>query len=112
MPFLRFSGFQNRFLQNIAPQLIEEFSRLVHIPQEKVKIELAAIEAITNSPRSVEILMFPRAQEIHDAIASKMNALLQQFGYENVHIYFVMLAPTLYYMEGRPLQSVSTEMGV
>ena len=45
-------------------------SGIVQIPQEIVKIELLPYQIITNTPLSVEILMFQRSQEIHDAVAA------------------------------------------
>ncbi|MFC4812641.1 DUF1904 family protein [Paenibacillus sp. GCM10023250] len=103
MPFLRFKGFPTSFLKQLAPPLVEEFAKLVRIPKEIVKIEQLDIQIITNTPRSVEILMFQRAQELHDAIATKMHRMLADLGYENVHIFFVILSPSLYYKEGKPL---------
>ncbi|QHW34714.1 DUF1904 family protein [Paenibacillus rhizovicinus] len=109
MPFLRFKGFTASFLKQFTPSLVEEFSNLVKIPQEIVKVELLDIQIITNTPRSLEILMFQRAQELHDAIASKLHRMLVEFGYENVHIFFVILSPALYYKEGQPLLHVQSQ---
>ncbi|QHT61473.1 DUF1904 family protein [Paenibacillus lycopersici] len=103
MPFLRFKGFTASFLKQITPSVVEEFAHIVKIPQEIVKIELLDIRIITNTPRSLEIHMFQRAQEIHDAVAFNMYRILQEFGYDNVHIFFVILSPALYYKEGKPL---------
>ncbi|MBM7563153.1 hypothetical protein JOC55_000085 [Paenibacillus sacheonensis] len=102
---MRFKGFSAAFLKQIAPPLVEEFAALVSIPKEIVKIELLDIQVITNTPRSLEILMFQRTQELHDAIASKLNRMLTEFGCENVHIFFIILNPALYYKEGKPLRS-------
>ncbi|NBD23266.1 DUF1904 family protein [Paenibacillus glycinis] len=103
MPFLRFKGFTTAFLKQLTPSLVEEFSKLVRIPKDIVKIEQLDIQVITNTPRSVEILMFQRAQEMHDAIAAKLNRMLMDLGYDNVHIFFIILSPALYYKEGKPL---------
>ena len=51
--------------------------------------------------------MFPRSQEKHDAIAATMHDLLNHFGCCDVHIFFVLLTPSLYYKEGRPLRNIS-----
>lgn len=103
MPFLRFKGFEEGFLQQVLPVLTEEFSRVAAVPREIVKVELLNIEQISATPRSLEIYMFPRAQEKHDHIAATLYELLSHFGYRDVHIYFVLLAPSLYYKEGMPL---------
>ncbi|AJE02331.1 DUF1904 family protein [Geobacter pickeringii] len=107
MPYLRFKGFDEGFLRERLTLLVEEFSRVAAVPQEVVKVEALSVTRITETPRSVEIFMFPRPQEKHDAIAATLHALLSHFDYRNVHIFFVLLAPSLYYRDGEPLKSVS-----
>lgn len=103
MPYLRFKGFPSAFLHSIAPQVVDEFAAIVQIAKEKVKIELMYTEAITQVPLSVEILMFPRKQEIHDAVAAMLHRLLSESDYPNVHLFFIILSPALYYKNGEPL---------
>lgn len=107
MPYLRFKGFDEGFLREQLPVLVEEFSRVAAVPREVVKVESLGVTRITETPRSVEVFMFPRTQEKHDAIAAALNGLLSRFDYRNVHIFFVLLAPSLYYRDGEPLGSVS-----
>jgi hypothetical protein len=107
MPYLRFKGFDEEFLRQALPEIVEGFSRVAAVPQEIVKVELLSIKQITDTPRSLEIFMFPRTQEKHDRIAANLNELLCHFGYRNVHIFFVLLSPSLYYKEGVRLQQVS-----
>jgi hypothetical protein len=107
MPYLRFKGFEAEFLRQLLPTLIEEFSRVAAVPQKIVKVELLSITQITATPRSLEIFMFPREQEKHDRIAATLHELLSRFNYQDVHIFFVLLAPSLYYKEGLPLQNIS-----
>lgn len=104
MPYLRFKGFSDVFLEEITPKVVDEFAGIVQIPEEIVKIELLPYKIITNTPLSVEILMFQRAQEVHDAIAASIHGILSERGYRNVHIFFVILNRNLYYKEGRPLE--------
>jgi hypothetical protein len=104
VPYLRFKGFDEDFLRQNRSVLIEEFSRIAAVPQEIVKIERLTIIRITATPCSLEIYMFPRTQETHDAIAGNMYDLLSHFGYQDVHIFFVLLTPSLYYKEGQPLK--------
>lgn len=104
LPFLRFKGFEKAKLQSVAPLIIEEFARIAEVSEEKVKLELLLVEQLTNSPLSLEIMMFPREQNKHDEIASTMNRILQKQGFENVHLFFILLSPELYYKEGLPLQ--------
>jgi hypothetical protein len=103
MPFLRFKGFQKEFLQEISPQLIETFSAVAEVPKEKVKMELLHVERITDTPDTLEIYMFQREQKKHDAIASALHRLLSEHGFPHVHIFFLILTPSLYYKEGSPL---------
>jgi len=107
MPYLRFKGFPTDMLRAIAPRVIEEFAQIVHIANEKVKIESLVTEAITQVPLSVEIFMFPRKQEVHDAAAAMLNRLLLEYGFDNIHIFFVILNPQVYYKNGEPLSSAS-----
>lgn len=107
MPYLRFKGFDEEFVRQQAPLFVEEFSRAAAVPREIVKVELLSITQITPTPRSLEIYMFPRTQEKHDVIAATLQAILSRHGYRDVHIFFVLLAPSLYYKEGMPLQDIS-----
>ena len=107
MPYLRFKGFDEGFLREQRSLFVEEFSRIAAVPQEIVKIELLPIAQITATPLSLEIFMFPRDQRKHDAIAENMHDLLSHFGYRDVHIFFVLLSPSLYYKEGLPLTNLS-----
>ena len=107
MPYLRFKGFDEEFLRQELTVLVDEFSRVAAVPREIVKIELLSIRQVTPTPRSLEIFMFPRTQERHDAIASAMHDILDRNGYGDTHIFFVLLSPTLYYKKGVPLKDVS-----
>ncbi len=107
MPYLRFKGFEEDFLHEVLPVLTEEFSRVAAVPREIVKVELLAITQMTATPRSLEIYMFPRTQEKHDRIAAMLYALLSHFGCGDVHVFFVLLTPSLYYKEGIPLTDIS-----
>lgn len=107
MPYLRFKGFDEEGLRRALPVIIEEFSHVAAVPQDIVKVELLNITQISATPRSLEIYMFPRTQEKHDAIAITMHALLSHFNYRGVHIFFVLLAPSLYYKDGMPLKNIS-----
>lgn len=107
MPYLRFKGFDEEFLRQQLPLFVEEFSRAAAIPRDIVKVELLSITQITSTPRSLEIYMFPRTQEKHDAIAAALHTILSRYGYQDVHIFFVLLTPSLYYKEGMPLQNIS-----
>ncbi|WP_054708271.1 DUF1904 family protein [Bacillus sp. JCM 19041] len=104
MPYLRFSGFPKQELQQLAPAIIDAFSSIVNIPKRKVKIERIQSEEIANCPLTVEILMFQRDQSIHDAIAHDLNHLLEECGYTNIHIFFVILSPSLYYKQGKAIE--------
>jgi hypothetical protein len=107
MPYLRFKGFDKEFLQQQQTRLVEEFSCVADVPREIVKVELLNIAQISSTPRSLEIYMFPRTQEKHDAIAATLHTILSRYGYLNVHIFFVLLTPSLYYKEGLPLNNMN-----
>jgi len=107
MPYLRFKGFDEIFLREKAPLFVEEFARVAEVPQEKVKIELLPVIRITDTPRSLEIFMFPRELGKHDCIAETMDALLTHLGIWNVHIFFIPLTSRLYYKDGQPLKHIN-----
>lgn len=103
MPFLRFKGFQKDFISSISSTIIQQFSKLTGVVQEKIKIELLLVEQLNNSPLSLEIYMFPRDQELHDNIVKELYTILCEHGFHDVHIFFILLSPHLYYKEGQPL---------
>lgn len=107
MPYLRFKGFDEDCLRDQLPILVDEFSAVAAVPKEIVKVELLSVTRITATPRSVEIYMFPRPQEKHDAIAAILHGLLSGWGYGDAHIFFVLLNPSLYYKQGAPLGNIS-----
>ena len=107
MPYLRFKGFEEEFLKRELAAIVELFSHVAAVPRDIVKVESVDITRITDTPRSLEIYMFPRSQEKHDAIAAVLNELLCDSGYPDVHIFFVLISPSLYYKNGEPLQEVS-----
>ncbi|BAU25962.1 uncharacterized protein DUF1904 [Aneurinibacillus soli] len=107
MPFLRFAGVEKDRLQELAPSIIREVARTIQISEEKIKIELLAIEQITNTPPSLEISMFQREQSKHDTLAARLYELLKRNGYATIHIFFVILTPSLYYKEGSPLKEIA-----
>lgn len=106
MPFLRFKGFDKNILTAMAPLMIEKFSAIANIPEEIVKLEMLQVEAINNTPLSVEIFIFQREQQTHDEIAAMLNQMLEEQGFEKVHIFFIILNPALYYKNGQPLKEV------
>lgn len=106
LPFVRFTGFEKQIVETAAPAIVECISDIANIPQEIIKIELLHVEKITNSPRSVEIYMFPREEDKHHAIAEQLNSILDSYGYLHTHIFFVLLNPSLYYKEGQPLKEI------
>ena len=106
MPYLRFKGIDEDFLRQQLPVLVEAFSRAAAVPPDIVKVELLNITRITATPCSLEIYMFPRTQEKHDAIVATLHDILCRHGYQDVHIFFVLLAPSLYYKKGVPLRDI------
>lgn len=104
MPYIRFKGFEESRVKKLTPTVVKEFSLIVLIEQEKVKIEVLNVRIITDTPLSVEIMMFQRDQETHDKIAASLHCILQEHGYPSVHIFFITLDSRLYYKEGRPLR--------
>lgn len=106
VPYLRFKGFDEGALREILPRIVDEFSCVAAVPREIVKVELLSIRQITDTPRSLEIYMFPREQKKHDRIAATLYDLLSQYNYPGTHIFFVLLTPSLYYKEGMPLKNL------
>ncbi|MBA4602827.1 DUF1904 family protein [Thermoactinomyces mirandus] len=106
MPYLRFKGFPKHALERLAPQIVTHFANMAQVSEEKVKIELLSVEPITHSPRSLEIMMFPRSKKIHDRLAEKLNQLLNENGFKNTHIFFILLSPSLYYKNGQSLEEI------
>ncbi|WP_238457386.1 DUF1904 family protein [Alkalihalophilus pseudofirmus] len=106
MPFLRFKGIDSDIVRHAAPYLIDQMSLIANLPKETVKIEVISVVQITDTPSSVEIFMFERDQETHDHLASMINKKLTDYGYTNVHVFFVILNPDLYYKEGKPLKEI------
>lgn len=106
MPFLRFKGFPKDALKQLAPQIVTDFAKMAQVPEEKVKIELLQVEPIFQSPRTLEIMMFPRDKKVYDQLVAMLHHLLEENGFSNTHIFFILLSPSLYYKNGQPLESI------
>ena len=103
MPYLRFNGFTKEELSPLIPRIIQDFARTAEIDEDKVKVEFRPTGRLTNSPRSLEILMFQRSQDKHDRIAAVLYAILESGGFEDTHIFYKILSQQLYYRNGKPL---------
>lgn len=104
MPYLQFKGFDPTTIQQLSPELVDEFSQIANDPKESVKIEVLEVTNITPNPPAVEISMFERPQEKHDEIVRHVLAMLHRYGYENVHIFFTIFSRCLYYIDGKSLK--------
>ncbi|ANX13931.1 hypothetical protein ABE41_018115 [Fictibacillus arsenicus] len=100
MPFIRFTGFNRETLEIFAPSLIEKIATIANIQKDTIKLELHKTEPLTQSPPSIEILIFPRDQQTFDSLSSLIYEILSKYGYTNVHIFFQLLSPLLYYKNG------------
>ena len=107
MPYLRFRGFDEKLLLEMLPELQDQFSLMAAVPPEIVKIELLSDPQIAGTPCSLEILMFPRDQDKHDSIVAALHTALSMHGYRDAHIFFVLLSPSLYYKQGKPLKDAT-----
>ena len=70
----------------MLPELQDEFSLLAAVPPEIDKIELLSDSQIAGTPPSLEILMFPRDQDMHNSIVAALHAALSRHGYQDAHI--------------------------
>lgn len=103
MPYLRFNGFTKEDLFPLIPRITQDFARTAEVDEDKVKVELHPTERLTKSPCSLEILMFQRSQDKHDRIAAVLHEILESGGFEDTHIFYIILSPQLYYKNGKPL---------
>ncbi|WP_134698782.1 DUF1904 family protein [Ammoniphilus sp. YIM 78166] len=103
MPFLRFNGFTEEDLTPLIPRITRDFAITAEVDEDRVKVELHLTKRLTDSPRSLEILMFQRGQDKHDRIAAVLHEILESGGYEDTHIFYVILSPQLYYKNGKSL---------
>jgi Domain of unknown function (DUF1904) len=43
---------------------------------------------------------------VHDQLVAKLHQLLEEKGFSNTHIFFILLSPSLYYKNGQPLENI------
>lgn len=103
MPFIRFKGFNKEDVERLSESIIEQSSEIIEVPKQLIKLELLNIEAITPNPCTVEIYMFQREPDKHHALANSLYQIVSQAGYQDAHIFFVMLTEAYYYKEGQAL---------
>lgn len=108
MPHLRFRAIDTQHVQTISTQLVDALQPLMNCPREDFTIEHIPSTFVFDGKVSqaypfVEVFWFDRGQEVQDAVAVHLTALVRQaMANENqdVAVIFTALTPGAYYDNG------------
>jgi Domain of unknown function (DUF1904). len=106
MPHIRFRGIEEKHVAALSASVVEELAKTVQTSVDNFTFELVSTrffekgQSITGYP-FVEVLWFPRSQEIQDAAAKLLTSEIKKLVQQDVAVIFNVLTPTAYYENGQ-----------
>lgn len=106
MPHIRFRSVKNEHVQQLSGVLVKELAQAMNTSEDNFTVESIATQFFQNGKEInsypfVEVLCFPRPQEVQDVsariITEKVKGLTQA---EDVIVVFNLLSKTAYYENG------------
>lgn len=95
-------------VQKISTQMVNELEEIIGCPRDYFRIELVDSTLIRDSDivtgcPLVQVNWFDRGQEVQDKVALSITKNIQDVGYEQVEIFFIVLERSRYYENGTHL---------
>lgn len=106
MPHLRFRGVDEATLAAISQPLVDQLAALVATSRDNFTLELLTNPFVFDGQRvtpepMVQVLWFPRPQEVQDSFARIITEALRQAGEaRDIAVFFMALTPSGYYDNG------------
>ena len=106
MPHLRFRGVDEATLCAISQPLVDQLATLVATSRDNFTLELLTNPFVFDGQRvtpepMVQVLWFPRSQEVQDSVARTITEALRQQGEaRDIAVFFMALTPSAYYDNG------------
>lgn len=92
-------------VQKISTQMLNELEEIIGCPRDYFRIELVDSTLIRDGDivagcPLVQVNWFDRGQEVQDKVALSITNTIQNAGYEQVEIFFIVLERDKYYENG------------
>jgi hypothetical protein len=105
MPQFLIKGMKVEDVQKISTQMVNELEEIIGCPRDYFRIEVVESTlirdgAIVAGCPMVQVNWFDRGQEVQDKVAVSITANIQNAGYEQVEIFFIVLERNKYYEDG------------
>lgn len=106
MPHLRFRGVDEETLCAISQSLVDQLAALISSSRDNFTLELLTNPFVFDGLRvtpepMVQVLWFPRPQEVQDRFAQLITEALRQQGEtRDIAVFFMALTPSAYYDNG------------
>ncbi|MBQ1783016.1 MAG: DUF1904 domain-containing protein [Gammaproteobacteria bacterium] len=106
MPHLRFRGVDEATLCAISQPLVDQLAALVTTSRDNFTLELLTNPFVFDGQRlmpepMVQVLWFPRPQEVQDRFAQLITDALRHAGEaRDIAVFFMALTPNAYYDNG------------
>lgn len=108
MPQFLIKGMKVEEVQKISTQMVDELEEIIGCPRDYFRIELVDSilirdgDIVAGCPL-VQVNWFDRGQEVQDKVALSITNNIQDAGYEQVEIFFIVLERDKYYENGTHL---------
>jgi hypothetical protein len=109
MPQFLIKGMKMEDVQKISTQMVNELEEIIGCPRDYFRVEyvdstLIRDGAVVNGCALVQVNWFDRGPEVQDKVAVSITQHIQNAGYEQVEIFFIILERNKYYENGKPLE--------
>lgn len=106
MPQLIFKGMKKEEIIKMSLTLTEELAQIDGTPASYFTYEYIPAQFIQDGKEIplyplVEVKMFDRGQEVKDKMAQAMTRAMNEFGYDQVEIFFTFIGKADYYENGQ-----------
>lgn len=108
MPQFLIKGMKMEDVQKISTQMVNELEEIIGCPRDYFRIEFVDSTLIEDGDivagcPMVQVNWFDRGQEVQDKVAVSITTNIQNAGYEQVEIFFIVLERNKYYENGTHL---------
>ena len=105
MPHIRLRGIEEKHVAALSASVVADLAKTIQTSVDNFTFELVSTkffekgQGVAGYP-FVEVLWFPRSQEVQDAAAKLLTGEIKKLVDQDVAVIFVALPPTAYYENG------------
>lgn len=109
MPQFLIKGMKMEDVQTISTQMVNELEEIIGCPRDYFRVEYVDSTLIRDGAAAtgcvlVQVNWFDRGPEVQDKVAVSITQNIQNAGYDQVEIFFIVLERNKYYENGKLLE--------